>query len=110
RMNPKVITQTVFPDTTEKIRLTPENLVIAWRLENEEGLPVDFSNILYPTIYHYDYKREGLKNEWQEMNSTLIANTKCSEKNSKSEEFNKYDLTNWYCMDWTSGYYNFGGF
>jgi hypothetical protein len=112
RLNPVIISQTVVPEKyPESMRINKtNNLVIAFRIEDPDGLPVNFEGIMYPMITYYYYSKNGgteLKNRKKE----LFPFSKCDNKNADSADFRKNvkQLDSWFCFDFPSGEYYLGG-
>jgi len=113
RTNPSIYIDTIVPEKYDPpVTLAPENFTIAWRIEGETSENKNFTDIIYPVIRQFSYKRNETTNEMQKLNDVkILQTTKCSQENTQSETFIKnYKLDDWYCFDWTNRDFSFGGF
>ncbi len=111
KLNPVIYTNTFVPDEyDDPLLLTPENLVIAWRVENVDGSKIDFDKIIYPIqIEKYFKKNENESLEVVYKKEMPIK--KCDKSNAKINEFtNFFNIEDWYCFDWSDGEKKIGGF
>ncbi len=111
KTNPSIYTNTMVPDRyDDPLLLTPENLVIAWRIEDNHGIRVDFDKIIYP-IQHINYYKKNEINDLENVYSKEIPITKCNKSNAKMKEFtNFHKFDEWYCFDWSHRNNTFGGY
>jgi len=109
--NPLIYTDTVVPEKYDPaMKVTPENFVIAWRIEDRLKASVDVSRIIYPITYHFRLIRDE-KGTMNLISNEPMPQVRCNEKNAKVFEFtNKYKIEDWFCYDWSSLNYTFGGF
>ncbi len=77
RENPSVLFHEMHPDNyPPPVNLNKENFTIAWRLSDDDGEPVNFTNLFYPIIEYRNYETNS--------SGTLLSkylkleNTKCS--------------------------------
>ncbi len=111
KTNPLIFTSTIVPDRyDDPLLLTPENLVIAWRIENYDGTKIDFDKVIYPVqIENYFKKNEN--DTFEIIYQREMHMRKCDKSNAKMREFTDFNkLDDWYCFDWTDGNKTFGGF
>lgn len=109
--NPLIYTDTVVPEKYDPpIKLTPENFVIAWRIENFQKVFADVTGVIYPITYHFRLKRDS-KGGLNLISNEPMQQVKCNEKNAKANEFVNYNkIEEWFCYDWSALNYTFGGF
>ncbi len=111
KTNPLIFTSTIVPDRyDDPLLLTPEGLVIAWRIENADKLKTDFDKVIYPVqIENYSKKNEN--DTMEIIYQRKMPLRKCDKSNAKMREFTDFNkLDDWYCFDWTDGNKTFGGF
>jgi len=93
------------------VTLTPENFTIAWRIEDNNKLGVNFTNIIYPVMSRFRNKRNSTTNEMETVEDAVLPLTRCYAENAQRKEFTEnYKMEEWYCFDWTSRNFTFGGF
>ena len=109
--NPLIYTDTVVPEKYDPaIKVTPENFVIAWRIEDGEKVLTNSSGIIYPIINHFRYIKDE-KGNLNFLGNFRMPLVRCNEKNAKVFEFTNYNkIDDWFCYDWSSLNYTFGGF
>jgi hypothetical protein len=109
--NPLIYTDTIVPEKYDPaIKVTPENFVIAWRIENFKKIFADFSGIIYPRTHHFRLRKDE-KGSLYYTSKENMPQVRCNEKNAKVFEFTKYNkIDDWFCYDWSSLNYTFGGF
>jgi hypothetical protein len=109
KRNPKMNEQMVFPlNYSEAFTLSPENIVVPWRLMDTNSQSVDFKNKIFPLLIY----------EKAIINSTgthIIYNealpySKCNSQNVKVNITSSYKLDDYFCFDWSKGDYTFGGY
>jgi hypothetical protein len=109
--NPLIYTDTIVPEKYDpSIKVTPENFVIAWRIEDFRKIFADVSGIIYPITYHFQLRRDE-NGSLNEISNEPMPQVRCNEKNAKVFEFtNNNKFEDWFCYDWSSLNYTFGGF
>lgn len=91
------------------ILLNPNNILVPWKLTDDEDKPVNFENIIYPNIIYTKYAKND-KNNFEMIEQTKMNITKCNKDIANMTEFTNYfSLEDWYCFDWTQSNYTFGG-
>jgi hypothetical protein len=100
KTNPKILFKQERPDIyPPPIQINGENIVIPWRITDENDAPVNFTNIIYPIMSHWKYKIGETKN-LQLVEVISLPLTKCNEKNANMTEFLFYfSIEDWYCFD-----------
>jgi hypothetical protein len=107
KLNPKILTETQEPEIyPPAFELSPENLVLAWRIADNNDVPIDHHGKIYPVITYYDLHFNS--SEKSKDRVEVMAVKKCNDKNVKMKEF-AFPKDDWNCLDWSSGNYSFGG-
>jgi hypothetical protein len=109
KKNPKVIQQTVYPDDyLPPIKISPENILFPWRLVDSYSRPVDFEGKIFPRLSYLKYVQNSTGTILVAYSNLKIE--KCNSKNIQIPEFsNKFNISEYYCVDWSDGNYTFGG-
>ena len=106
RKNPSY-TFSQYGASYEKINLSKEKVLIAFRLEDKNGLKIDENNIIYPMIYYYSSIADSNGKYHNNYKEEYIPYRKCK----KSDFYDNEDLISkygdLYCIDW--GNTTFGG-
>ena len=90
-------------DKYEKINLSKEKVMIAFRLEDKNGMKINSDNILYPMIYYYS-SSSNTNNNYSEK---YIPYRKCKEKDFEDNENLILKYGELYCIEWEN--LTFGG-
>ena len=78
-----------------------------WRLADANNFPVEFENKLFPiiTFYRYETNTSGIFSTYTQN----IEFAKCTNETVQMPEFaNKYNLNDYYCMDWSKDNFTLG--
>ncbi len=111
KVNPIIFSNTIVPDRYEDpILLTPENLVIAWRIEDPFSLKISTDKVIYP-IQRQSYFKSNAQGDLDMIYIKDLPITTCNENNAKMKEFTEFNkLENWNCFDWSEEEKRLGGF
>ena len=106
RKNPSY-TFSQYGASYEKINLSKEKVLIAFRLENNYGIKINAKNIIYPMIYYYSSIPDSNGLYHNNYSEEYIPYRKC-----KKSDFYDYDdliskYGDLYCIDWDNK--TFGG-
>ena len=100
RINPRVLMQTAIPETVTKVKVSNKNFTISWRIEDSDGLKMDFLDIFYPTIFYYGLELNPItKNLEFSQKIRLIPIRRCNEIMVDENFLNLKNPENWYCFD-----------
>jgi hypothetical protein len=108
KLNPKVLTEIIQPEIyPPSFELSPENLVLAWRITDSSDLLINYTGIIYPVITYYNFHLNSTEQDKDRVE--VLSIQKCSDLNVKMKEF-VFPKDDWYCLDWSSGNYSLGGY
>jgi hypothetical protein len=110
KKNPLVMSQDMVPDDYKPpLKITAENLVLPWRLADSNNFPVDFENKFYPIITYFRYETNS--SGVFEIYNSNIEFSKCTNETAMMPEFSsRYNISQYYCMDWSKDNYTIGGY
>ena len=109
RINPKIILETLIPLIHTKYKLTTKNLTIAWRIEDEVGNSLNFTDSLQPNLYFKNFELNPITKNLEKKSSKKIKIIKCNETNVNPNFESIRDASEWYCIDFDSTNFEFGG-
>ena len=97
RINPKSITEIVSP--LEFTYSPVKDLQIAWRIEDDSGLEINLTNIIFPSLTYYNSMRNKTDNSYYTVEQTKINLTRCDNQNLNNEFNKKFNSSLWNCFD-----------
>ena len=110
RNTPKVMIETVVPDNYSFIDVNISNFPIFWNIDDDDGVPINSTNILYPESIFYYMNFNKSTGNFQKVVEKLLPNKKCTREMVQNENiFNQFGLDNYYCLDWKDSGYPIGG-
>jgi hypothetical protein len=112
RENPQVISKVATPETYPPlIKLTGENLVLPWRIEDVNGVTLNTDGLIYPIWTYKHFEKNKATGDLETVSIRQMKTEKCDKNNANVKEFyNNYNLTNFFCLNTNADEYLFGGY
>jgi len=110
RKNPKVLSQKTVPENYTKINITNKILTISWRIEDSNGIELDFSEILFPAIV---YNSMNLNPETKNLEfidpPRNLPYKRCNETINEPNFYKVKNPEEWFCIDFDVRSLQWGG-
>jgi hypothetical protein len=110
RKNPTIFYQQVRPENhSDPFTMDDNNILLMWRIENAVGSESNFTNKIYPGLIHYVFERNNVTKEMDFFNFSYVPYDRCSKLMNNRHDLSSYNLSQYYCFDWSNYNYTFGG-
>ena len=111
RKNPKVMIDRIIPNNYSYVNCNLNNFPLFWRISDDNGLPVNFTGILYPVSLFYVYKFNKSTTLMDLITNISMPLKICTKELVNNDIiFSKYGLDSFYCIDWRDSGYPLGGY
>ena len=110
RTNPKVLIDRINPPNYSYINASVQNFPIFWNIVDDNNLPINFTNILFPELNFYVFKFNKTTGVYDLVDTKPLQAKQITRKILKNDiVYDHYDLDSFYCLDWKDSSYPFGG-
>ena len=111
KKNPKVMIDRIIPENYSFINCNISNFPIFWRISDDNSATVNFNGILYPNLTFYVYKYNKTTSAMDSIKNISMPIKICTKELVQNDYvFDKYDLKNYYCLDWRDSGFPLGGY
>ena len=111
KKNPKVMIDRIIPENYSFINCNISNFPIFWRISDDNSATVNFNGILYPNLTFYVYKYNKTISAMDSIKNISMPIKICTKELVQNDYiFDKYDLKNYYCLDWRDSGFPLGGY
>ena len=88
RTNPKVLQERVLPINYSYVNASIQNFPIFWTLIDDNGSPVNFTDILFPKLNFYVSKLNATQGNWDLLDHKLLTIKPCTRDLVQNDEIN----------------------